>query len=383
MSSDRLNDVAIVGMDARLPGASDLDQLWRNLRDGKESVTFLSPEPPVIKRGVGHVKAVSMLEGMELFDASFFGFNPREAETMDPQIRAFLECAWHALESAGCDPAQYPGRIGVYGGCGFSTYFTGHLLPNAEVMRAAGAGLSSVGQFNDRDALATIVSYKLDLTGPALTVQTFCSTSLVAVHLACQSLLSGESDVALAGGSSINPESAGGYFHQEGGILSPDGHTRTFDERAGGTVFGNGVGVVVLKRLADAEAEGDVIHAVIRGSAINNDGAQKAGYTAPSVIGQSKAIAEAMAVAQVSPEAVSYVEAHGTATPLGDPIEVEALTRAFRLGTDKKGFCAIGSAKTNFGHLDRAAGVAALIKTVLSLKHGQIPPTLHFEKPSP
>jgi phthiocerol/phenolphthiocerol synthesis type-I polyketide synthase E len=381
--TDHLNHVAIVGMAARLPGAGDLDQFWSNLRDGVESVTFLTPEPPVIRRGLGHVKAVPRLEGMELFDASFFGFNPREAETMDPQIRLFLECAWHALEAAGCDPAQYPGRIGVFAGCGFSTYLTGHLLANPEVMRAAGSGLSSVGQFNDRDALTTVVSYKLDLTGPAVTVQTFCSTSLVAVHLACQSLLNGESDLVLAGGSSVNPASANGYVYQEGGILSPDGHTRTFDEKAGGTVFGSGVGVVVLKRLEDALADGDVVHAVIRGSAINNDGAQKAGYTAPSVIGQSKAIAEAMAVAQVHPEAVSYVEAHGTATALGDPIEIEALGRAYRLGTARKGFCSIGSVKTNFGHLDRAAGVAALIKTVLALKHRQIPPSLHFEQPNP
>jgi acyl transferase domain-containing protein len=381
--NDQLNHVAIVGMDARVPGADDLAQFWCNLRDGVESVTFLTPEPPVVRRGLAHVRAVPRLEGMELFDASFFGFNPREAETMDPQIRLFLECAWHALEAAGCDPAQYPGRVGVFAGCAFSTYLTAHLLPNAEVMRASGAGLSSVGQFNDRDALASIVSYKLDLTGPAITVQTFCSTSLVAVHLACQSLLNGESDLALAGGSSINPSSSNGYIYQEGGILSPDGHTRTFDERAGGTVFGNGVGVVALKRLEDAVSDGDVIHAVIRGSAINNDGAQKAGYTAPSVIGQSKAIAEAMAVAQVSPDAISYVEAHGTGTALGDPIEIEALSRAYRLGTARKGFCSIGSVKTNFGHLDRASGVVALIKTVLALKHRQIPPSLHFERPNP
>ena len=381
--AEHANHVAIVGMNVRVPGADDLEQFWTNLRDGVESVSFLSPEPPVIRRGVAHVKAVPRLQGMERFDAAFFGFSPREAETMDPQIRIFLECAWHALEAAGCDPAQYAGRIGVFAGCGFSTYLTGHLLPNAEVMRSAGAGLSSVGQFNDRDSLTTIVSYKLDLTGPAVTVQTFCSTSLVAVHLACQSLLNGESDLALAGGASINPASANGYVYQEGGILSPDGHTRSFDERAAGTVFGNGVGVVALKRLEDALADGDVVHAIIRGSAVNNDGSRKAGYTAPSVVGQSKAIAEAMAVAQVGPDEVSYVEAHGTGTALGDPIEIEALSRAFRLGTEKKGFCAIGSVKTNFGHLDRAAGIAALVKTVLALKHRQLPPSLHFERPNP
>jgi acyl transferase domain-containing protein len=383
MTDDRLNDIAIIGMDVRVPGAATLARFWENLRNGVESITFFSPEPSVVRNGVAHVNAAPLLEDVELFDAGFFGFNPREAETMDPQIRLFLDCAWTALEAAGYDATQYSGRIGVFAGSAMSTYLTRNLLQNPEAMRSAGAGMSSMGVFNDRDSLATIVSYKFDLTGPAVTVQTFCSTSLVAVHLACQSLLNGESDMALAGASSINVGLKYGYYHQEGGILSPDGHCRTFDAKAGGTLFGNGVGAVVLKRLADAVAEGDTIQAVIRGSAINNDGAQKAGYTAPSVGGQARAIAEAMAVAQVSPDSISYVEAHGTATDLGDPIEIEALTRAFRAGTDRRGYCAIGSVKTNFGHLDRAAGMASLVKTVLMMKHREIPPILHFERPNP
>jgi acyl transferase domain-containing protein/acyl carrier protein len=380
---DHLNDVAIIGMDIRVPGAATLDRFWDNVRDGVESITFFSPDPPVVRNGAAHVKAAPLLEDIELFDAGFFGFSPREAEGIDPQIRLFLDCAWTALEAAGYDAAQYPGRIGVFAGTAMSTYLTQNLLQNPEALRSAGPGMSSLGVFNDRDSLATIVSYKFDLTGPAVTVQTFCSTSLVALHLACQSLLNGESDMALAGASSINVGLKDGYRYQESGILSPDGHCRTFDERAAGTIFGNGVGAVVLKRLADAQTDGDTIHALIRGSAINNDGAQKAGYTAPSVGGQAKAIAEAMAVAQVGPDTIGYVEAHGTATTLGDPIEIDALTRAFRKGTQRKAYCAIGSVKANFGHLDRAAGIAALVKAVLMMKHRQIPPLVHFERPNP
>jgi acyl transferase domain-containing protein/acyl carrier protein len=382
-ADEHLNDVAIVGMDLRVPGASTLERFWENLRNGVESITFLAPQTPGARSGGAHVQAAPLLEDIELFDAGFFGFNPREAETMDPQIRLFLECAWTALEAAGYDATQYPGRIGVFAGSAMSTYLTMNLLQNPEAMRSAGAGMSSLGVYNDRDSLATVVAYKFDLTGPAVTVQTFCSTSLVAVHMACQSLLNGESDMALAGASSVHVGLKAGYIYQEGGILSPDGHCRTFDAKAAGTVFGNGVGVVVLKRLADALAEGDAVHAVIRGSAINNDGAQKAGYTAPSVGGQAKAIAEALAMAQADPDSISYVEAHGTATALGDPIEIEALTRAFRAGTDRKGYCAIGSVKTNFGHLDRAAGIAALVKTALMMKHREIPPLVHYERPNP
>jgi len=387
MSTDRHHKspsgVAIIGMEARLPGARNLDAFWRNLRDGVESITFFSDKAPVIRNGLGRVRAAPLMDDVELFDAAFFGFSPREAETMDPQVRVFLEGSWAALESAGYDAQQYDGRIGVFAGCAPSSYLMINLLSNPDVMRASGGGFSSLGQFNDRDSLATIVSYKFDLGGPSITVQTFCSTSLVAVHLACQSLLNAESDVALAGGVSINVASHYGYVFQEGGIMSPDGHCRTFDAKARGTVFGNGMGIVVLKRLADALADGDTIHAVIKSSAINNDGSRKAGYTAPSVGGQAKVIAEAIALARISPDTISYVEAHGTGTEMGDPIEIEALTRAFRLGTEKKCFCRIGSVKTNMGHLDRAAGMAGLLKTVLALEHRQIPPSLHFESPNP
>ena len=378
-----LNQVAIVAMEARVPGAASLERFWENVREGVESVRFFSTDPPVLHGGAAHVKAAPLLDDIELFDAGFFGFSPAEADVMDPQIRLFLECAWTALEKAGCDPQQFPGRIGVFAGSAGSTYLTANLVPNLEALRSSAGALASFGVYNDRDALATLTAYKFDLTGPAITVQTFCSTSLVAVHLACQSLLGGECDLALAGGSSVNVSLPRGYMYQEGGILSPDGHTRTFDERSGGTVFGNGVGLVALKRLSDALADGDPILAVILGSAINNDGAQKAGYTAPSVKGQAKAIAEAIALAGVPAESITYVEAHGTATAVGDPIEVEALTRAFRVGTARRGFCAIGSVKANFGHLDRAAGIVSLVKTVLMLQHRQLPPLVHYERPNP
>jgi phthiocerol/phenolphthiocerol synthesis type-I polyketide synthase E len=381
--NEGLGQVAIVSMEARVPGADTLDRFWANVRDGVESVQFFSTEKPVVRGGVAHVQAAPLLDGIELFDAGFFGFSPGEADVMDPQIRLFLECAWIALEKAGCDPHQCAGRVGVFAGSAGSTYLTANLLPNIEALRGSAGALASFGVYNDRDALATLTAYKFDLTGPAVTVQTFCSTSLVAVHLACQSLLAGECDLALAGGASINVGLRAGYVFQEGGILSPDGHTRTFDAGAGGTVFGNGVGVVGLKRLADARADGDPVLAVILGSAVNNDGAQKAGYTAPSVKGQSKAIAEAIALAGVPPDSISYVEAHGTATAVGDPIEVEALTRAYRTGTSRRGFCAIGSVKANLGHLDRAAGVTSLIKAVLMMRHRELPPLVHYERPNP
>ena len=273
------------------------------------------------------------------------------------------------------------GSIGVYAGASMNTYLWHNLYPNRDLI-GLGAGLQTkIG--NDKDYLATRVSYKLNLEGPSVVVQTTCSTSLVAVHLACQSLLSGECDVALAGGVSINVPQTAGYVYQEGGIYAPDGHCRAFDARAQGTVFGNGVGIVVLKRLQDALADGDCIHAVIKGSAINNDGSSKVGYTAPSVEGQAKVIARALAMADIDPETISYIEAHGTGTALGDPIEIAALTRAFRASTEKQGFCAIGSVKTNLGHLNAAAGVTGLIKTVLALKHQMIPPSLHFEQPNP
>ena len=381
-------EVAVVGMAGRFPGARNLAEFWRNLSEGRESVSFFTDEE-LLGRGVdasllhdpNYVKAEAVLADVEQFDAAFFGFTPREAEMMDPQHRLFLEEAWQALEDAGYDALKYSGRVGVFAGESPNTYLLNNLYPRRELMETVGGFQTVIG--NDRDYLATHVCYKLNLKGPGLTVQTACSTSLVAVHLACQSLLNRECDMALAGGVSVGVPQGLGAMYQEGGIISPDGHCRAFDQAARGTVKGSGVGVVVLKRLADALADGDTIHAVIKGSALNNDGSVKVGYTAPSVEGQAGVIEEALALAQTGPETVSYVEAHGTGTALGDPIEMSALTQAFRTGTDARGFCAVGSVKTNIGHTDAAAGVAGLLKTVLALKHKQLPPSLHFSEANP
>src|ERR1043165_642767 len=300
---------------------------------------------------------------------------------MDPQHRIFLECAWEALENAGYNSESYDARIGVYAGHGLTSYLLSNLYSNRQSIWALSGGQSLLG--NEKDYLSTRVSYKLSLSGPSISVQTACSTSLVAVHLACQSLLNGECSMALAGGVTISVPQKAGYKYEEGGIMSPDGHCRTFDASAKGTAPGSGVGIVILKRLEDALADGDTIHAVIKGSAINNDGSRKAGYTAPSVEGQAAVISEALHMAGVEASSIGYIEAHGTATVLGDPIEMAALTQAFRTGTEAKEFCAIGSVKSNIGHADTAAGVAGLIKTVLALKHKQIPPSLHFERPNP
>jgi len=384
---EQLNEIAIIGMALRLPGAKSVADFWRNLRDGVESVRIFTDEqlkaagvPESVLADPHYVKASAVLDDIDLFDASFFGFSPREAEITDPQHRLFLECAWEALESAGYDPETCEGRLGVHAGAGFNTYLF-NLLSRPDIIQSVGTFQAMMG--NSNNFLATLASYKLNLRGPGITVQTACSTSLVAVHLACQSLLNGESDMELAGGSSITVPQKVGYMYQEGGINSPDGHCRAFDARAQGTVGGSGVALVVLKRLSDAVADGDRIHAVIKGSAINNDGSAKIGYTAPSIEGQAEVVAEALSVASVEAETVTYVETHGTGTPMGDPIEVAALTKAFRSGTDKKGFCAIGSVKTNIGHTDTAAGVAGLIKTVLALEHRMLPPSLHFEEPNP
>ncbi len=380
--------VAIVGMAGRFPAARDLDELWRNLRDGVDAVRELSAEE-LLAAGVDaadftrpdYVRAGAPLDGAEMFDASFFGFSPREAELLDPQVRIFMECAWEALESAGYSSEAYDGWIGLFAGVSLPAYLMSNLMPNREL--AAQAGNFQLMLANDRDYFATRVSYKLGLEGPSVNIQTACSTSLVATHLACQSLLSYDCSLALAGGIRINFPQLTGYVYQEGSIFSPDGRCRAFDARSRGALFGEGAGVVVLKRLSEAVADGDTIHAVIRGSACNNDGPHKVGYTAPGVDGQAKVIALAQAVAGVSPDTLGYVEAHGTGTPLGDPIEVAALTRAFRARTDRKRFCALGSIKTNIGHLEAAAGIAGLLKTVLALKHGTLPPSLHFETPNP
>ena len=392
-----LEGIAIVGIAARFPGARDAEELWRNLRDGIETVSFFSEEElaaagvdPALLADPRYVRAKGSLADADLFDAAFFGFTPREAEAMDPQHRVFLECAWEALEDAACDPERrisgqssgQSGRIGVWAGSGVSSYLISNLLPNQERLQSFG-GLQ-VLLLNDRDFLATRASYELDLKGPSVSVQTACSTSLVAVHMASQSLLGGECDLALAGGVSISAPLRTGYLYQEGSVMSPDGCCRAFDASAGGAVEGNGCGVVALKRLADAVADGDRIYAVIRGSAINNDGSAKIGFTAPSVEGQAEVISEALMMAGVEPQTVGYVEAHGSGTPLGDPIEVAALTQAFRAaGAEGEGFCALSSIKTNFGHCNTAAGVAGLIKAALALEHETLPPSLHFESPNP
>jgi acyl transferase domain-containing protein/acyl carrier protein len=385
---DSPQGIAIVGMSGRFPAAPDLDRFWENLRGGVEAVSFFTDEElaaagvePAQLADPLYVKARGVLRDIELFDPAFFGFTPREAELLDPQHRAFLECSWEALESAGYDPERFPGRIAVYGGAGSNSYVLNNLLPNEELLRKVG-GLQVV-LMNQGDFLTTRVSYKLNLRGPSVLVQTACSTALVAVHMGCQSLLAGEVDMALAGGVSIDVPQVSGYFYQEAGVASPDGRCRAFDERAAGTVGGSGAGVVVLKRLEDALADGDTIHAVIKGSAINNDGSAKVGFTAPSVEGQAEAIAESLLMAGFEPDTIGYVEAHGSGTALGDPVEIAALTQAFRAGTEGTGFCAVGSVKASVGHCNAAAGIAGLLKTVLALKHGEIPPSLHFERPNP
>ena len=385
----RMEPIAIVGMTGRFPGAESVEQYWDNLRRGVESVTFFSDAEliaagvdPELLRNPRFVRARGVMPGADLFDAVFFGLSPREAQMMDPQHRVFLEAAWEALERAGYAPGATPAlNVGIFAGASLNSYLIENAIRNLDALMAAGGFQMLLA--NDKDFLATRASYKLNLRGPGVTIQTACSTSLVAVQLACQSLVAGQCDMALAGGVSVIAPRVGGYLYEAGMILSPDGHCRAFDVNARGTVAGEGVGVVVLKRLNDALADRDHIHAVIRGAAINNDGSLKVGYTAPSVDGQAQAIAMAHAIADVEPDTITYVEAHGTGTELGDPIEVAGLTQAFRLRTQRRGFCALGSVKTNLGHLDAAAGVAGLIKAVLALEHREIPPSLHFTAPNP
>jgi acyl transferase domain-containing protein/SAM-dependent methyltransferase len=383
----RFEPIAIIGMRGRFPGADDLDTYWRNLADGVESIATLSQEdmraagvPDHVSRLPGYVNASPVLERIDEFDAEFFGFSARDASLTDPQHRLFLETCWEALEDAGYDPATYPGAIGLFGGCELSSYLYQLYQHRDSLQYLDGMQLMVT---NDKDHLCTQASYRLDLRGPSIVVQTTCSTSLVAVSLACESLHVGRSDMALAGGVTVRVPQRGGYFYTAGSILSPDGHCRPFDANAQGTVVGSGVGLVVLKRLSDAIAAGDCVRAVILGAGLNNDGHDKVGYTAPSFQGQAAAIRAAHAMAGVAPESIGYVEAHGTGTILGDPIEVAALNEVFGAGTDRRGFCGIGSAKSNFGHLSCAAGVAGLIKTVLVLEHGAIPPTVHYRSPNP
>ncbi|GHO82466.1 non-ribosomal peptide synthetase/type I polyketide synthase [Dictyobacter formicarum] len=381
------SDIAIIGMAGRFPGARDIDEFWRNIQEGKESVTFFTQEEllsagvdPALLGDKHYVPAGALLEDAEWFDASFFGYTPREAEIIDPQQRIFLECAWQALEDAGYNADGYDGRIAVFGGATNSTYFARNLLSNAALDGTVDQYQMMLG--NSTDFLTSRVAYKLNLRGPAVTVLTACSTSLVAVHMACESLRTGKCDMALAGGVSVRFPQKIGYFYREGGIMSPDGHCRVFDKDAKGIVGGEGVGIVVVKRLADALADGDTIQAVIRGSAINNDGAQKVGYTAPGVQGQAAVITEAFSSSGIDPQTIRYIEAHGTGTPIGDPIEVAALQQAYGSHITA-GQCALGSVKSNIGHLDAAAGVAGLIKTVKMLNQHMLPPSLHVVTPNP
>jgi polyketide synthase PksJ len=369
------NAIAIVGMAGRFPGAKNIQEFWDNLCQGKETISTFEKLDPL----PNYVNSKAILDGIELFDANFFGFTTKEAELTDPQHRLFLECAWEALENAGYCPENFAGSIGVYGGTGLSTYFLNNIYPNEQLRGSFGDYLLQIG--NEKDFLTTRVSYKLNLKGPSLTIQTACSTSLVSICLACDHLLNHKCDMALAGGVSIVVPQEKGYIYQEGMIFSSDGHCRPFDAKAKGTVPGNGVGIVVLKRLEDAIADKDHIYAVIRGYGLNNDGSEKVGFAAPSIKGQAEVIRSAISMAGIEPKTISYVEAHGTGTILGDPIEIQALTQAFQ--TNEKGFCALGSLKSNMGHLIEAAGIAGLMKTALSLYHGMIPPTLHYNQPNP
>jgi phthiocerol/phenolphthiocerol synthesis type-I polyketide synthase E len=390
-----LNAIAIVGMAGKFPGADSLSAFWRSLRRGEESIVTLS-EDDLIAAGVGdkalanpaYVRRAALLDGIDEFDAEFFGFTPQGARMMDPQHRLFLQCAWHALEDAGYDPAEFDGSIGVYGTSSASGYLLHNLMSHHDPHRIIGQGATfdmiNLSLQNDKDYLATRVSHQFDLRGPALSVQTACSSSLVAVHLACQSILSGECDMALAGAASIRVPHRVGYWHEPGSMVSASGHCRPFDVRADGTIFGSGVAIVVLKPLQAAVDDGDRIHAVIRGSAINNDGSTKMNYAAPNAAGQAEVIAEAHAVADIDASTVSYVETHGTGTPLGDPIEIEGLRQAFSLsGAARPGPCVLGSVKSNIGHLEVASGIAGLIKTILCLEHQAIPGTLHYTSPNP
>ena len=379
-------EIAVIGMSGRFPGAKNLDEFWENLKNGIESLCFYAEEelqnaglepglfklPNYIKAGGG------LLENIEYFDAGFFDYVPNEAMVMDPQVRIFHECAWEALENAGYNPHSYQEKIGLYAGVSSSTNWENLV---AQSGKAEETGIFVTSLLADSGFLSTRVAYKLNLKGPTFILQSACSTSLAAIDQACRGILTGECNMALAGGISISPIRRKGYIYKEGMLRSADGHNRAFDAKAKGAVHGEGVGIVLLKLLENATADGDTVHAIIKGSAVNNDGNRKVGYAAPSIEGQAEVIRAALLMAEIPPQTITYVEANGTCTPLGDPVEIEALKQGF--GTDKKGFCRIGSIKTNVGHLDAAAGAAAFIKVVLALKHRQIPPSLNFETPNP
>ncbi len=389
------NAIAVVGMAARFPGANTLSEFWENLRRGEESIVTLS-EDDLLAEGItehalanhAYVRRAALLEGIADFDADFFGYTPQAARMTDPQHRLFLQTAWHALEDAGYDPAEIEGSVGVYATSTTSGYLLHNIMSNQDPHLVLGQGVTfemvNLSLQNDKDYLATKAAHQFNLRGPALSVQTACSSALVAVHLACQSILNGECEMALAGGASLRIPHRVGYWHEPGSMVSPTGHCRPFDVRSDGTIFGSGVGVVLLKSLQDAVDDGDRIHAVIRGSALNNDGSTKMTFAAPNSAGQADVIAEAQAIAEVDASTISYVETHGTGTPLGDPIEIEGLRLAFGASeTPRPGPCFIGSVKSNIGHLESAAGIASLIKAILCLKHRAIPATLHYTSPNP
>ncbi|WP_186646710.1 type I polyketide synthase [Fluviispira vulneris] len=371
-----VGSIAVIGLSGRFPEAENIEEFWHNLSQGKESIRKIEG---LKTKNKNHINAYGFLNGIDYFDAEYFGFSPREAEIMDPQQRLVLECAVNALEHSGYVSNKYKGKISVYLGSAISSYLLFNILPRKDLINTH--GLLQIS--NGNDSVSTVVSYKLNLTGPSIDVNTTCSTSLIAVHQACRSLLNFESDISLAGGVSINVTQDEGYIYQEGSILSPDGHCKPFDENAQGTVEGNGIGIIVLKRLEEALADNDTIHCIIRSSAANNDGSEKIGYTAPSPQGQARVIADALEIANIPSDHISYVEAHGTGTLLGDPIEISALKEAFESKKINHIDCGIGSVKTNIGHLNTASGIAGLIKVILSLKNKKIPPNIHFKKPNP
>lgn len=379
--------VALISMAGRFPGATDVEQFWENLCEGRDSISFFNDESldlsvsAALRTDPTYVKARGVISDVEMFDAAFFGINPKEAQLMDPQQRVFLEICWECIERAGYAPDQCPGTVGVYAGMNNATYFLQHVQQHPALVEAVGAFQVMLG--NEKDYIATRVAHRLNLTGPAISIHTACSTSLVAVAQAFHALRTGQCDMALAGGVAVTCPPNSGYLYQEGAMLSPDGHTRSFDADAKGTVFSDGASVVMMKRLSDAQADGDTIYAVLRGAAINNDGGLKASFTAPSVDGQAAVITAALASAGVEGRSISYVETHGTATPMGDPVEVAALARSYGANTADRSFCGIGSVKSNVGHLVTAAGVAGLIKTALSLHQERIPASIHYQNPNP
>ncbi|MBT7672394.1 MAG: polyketide synthase, partial [Proteobacteria bacterium] len=387
-SDDNQNAIAIIGMSVRLPGASNLADYWDMLLNGKDAIHFFTENelkaagvPPGQINDPNFIASRGYLAGVDEFDASFFGISPREAALMDPQHRVLMEVAWHAFEHSGYDPDQWDGDCSIFTSAGMNTYLPFNIFTNPGLVNEVGGFQLSI--YNDKDFVPTRIAYALNTKGPAIDIGTACSSSLVGTHLACQHLLSYQSDLALVGGVTVHLPQETGDLVEAGSAYSPDGHCRPFDASPSGLVDGNGAVAIILKRLDDAVQDRDTIHAVIKGSAINNDGSEKVGYSAPSIQGQTQVIFEAQALAQITADQISYVEAHGTATPLGDPIEVAGLTQAFRETTDDTQFCGLGSVKSNIGHVDKAAGLAGLVKTVLGLKHEVMPPTANFKSPNP